>query len=251
MKMIKTEHHEKVLVIKMDRGVTNAINLALIRELTKILDKAKKDSAVHSLVLTSANEKFFSIGFDIPRLYELDKRGFKTFFQAFNKLCLDLYTFPKPIIAALAGHAIAGGCILALCCDYRMISEGKKLMGLNEIKLGVPVPYAADCILRELVGFHYAREILDMGEFYRPEELFEMGMVDELLPLKEVLAKSIEKARTLGSLPQEPFITIKGNRTERVVAQITKHLKKKEEIFLKQWFSEEARQRLKEAMEKF
>lgn len=124
-------------------------------------------------------------------------------------------------------------------------------MGLNEIKLGVPVPYAADCILRELVGFHYAREILDMGEFYRPEELFEMGMVDDLLPLKEVLAKSIEKAGLLGSLPQEPFATIKGNRTEEVKKQIKKHLKKKEELFLEQWFSEEARKRLKEAMEKF
>lgn len=83
-----------------------------------------------------------------------------------NKLVayLALYTLPKPVVAAITGHAIAGGCILALCCDYRFISEGRKLMGLNEVKLGVPVPYLADRVLHALVGTRYAREIIESGE---------------------------------------------------------------------------------------
>ena len=99
-----------------------------------------------------------------------------------------LFTFPKPTAAAISGHAIAGGCILTLCCDYRYIAEGRKLMGLNEIKLGVPVPYVADCILRSLVGFRHAREIMESGDFYQPETSFQKGLVDAVLPLENVLA---------------------------------------------------------------
>lgn len=251
MKMIETEYHGKVAVIKLNRGVINAINLALIKELSKILKKEKTNSAVHSLVLTSANEKFFSIGFDIPYLIKLKRKDFRIFYRAFNRLFLELYTFPKPVIAAITGHATAGGCILAICCDYRLIAEGRKLMSLNEVELGVPVPYAADRILRELVGFRNAREIMGMGEFYESEQLLQMGVVDEILPLNQVLKKSIEKTKMLGSLPQKAFAIIKQNRTETVKAQAVKQMKKEEDIFIDCWYSKEAQKRLKKAMEKF
>ena len=74
---------------------------------------------------------------------------------------------------------------MALCCDYRFIAEGRKLMGLNEVKLGVPVPYLGDCILRHLVGARHARDIMDTGDFYHPEVLLQMGMVDQALPLEK------------------------------------------------------------------
>jgi enoyl-CoA hydratase/carnithine racemase len=141
MMMIRTEYHDKVAVVKLNRGITNALNLQLVNELAETLHGVKHDSDVHSLVLGSSNEKFFSIGFDVPELFELTKSDFKFFYQTFNRVCLDLYTLPKPTIAVITGHAIAGGAILALCCDYRFIAEGRKLMGLNEIRLGVPVPY--------------------------------------------------------------------------------------------------------------
>jgi enoyl-CoA hydratase/carnithine racemase len=78
---------------------------------------------------------------------------------ALDSMCLEMLTISKPLVAGIAGHAIAGGCILSLCCDYRFISEGRKLIGLNEIKLGVPVPYVADCILRKLIGHRLARDV--------------------------------------------------------------------------------------------
>jgi enoyl-CoA hydratase/carnithine racemase len=150
--MISLDRQENVAVLKLDRSTTNAINLGLVETLSAALQEVKHDTKARSLVLTSANNKFFSIGFDIPDLYDLDRPEFETFYREFNALCMDLYTLPKPVMACLNGHAIAGGCILALCCDYRLIAGGKKLIGLNEVKLGVPVPYLADCILRELVG---------------------------------------------------------------------------------------------------
>ncbi len=250
-KMIRIEYHNKVAIVKLDRDVTNALNLELVTELNKTLQKVKNNPDINSLVITGSNEKFFSIGFDIPQLFGFSKDDFMVFYKAFNRVCLELYTLPKLTIAAITGHAVAGGCILALCCDYRFIAEGRKKMGLNEIKLGVPIPYPADCILRQIVGFRNAREIVDTGEFYLPDKLLQMGMVDLILPLDQLLFKSIEKAKLLGALSQDAFAMIKRNRIEMVEAQVLTELKEKERLFLECWYSAETRKRLKEAIAKF
>jgi enoyl-CoA hydratase/carnithine racemase len=249
--MIHVENRDNVAIVRLDRGVTNALNLPLVNTLSEILNEVKQDPEVRGLVLTSANDKFFSIGFDIPQLFDLTREEFSLFYRSFNRLCLDLLTLPSPTVAAITGHAIAGGCVLALCCDYRHIPEGRKLMGLNEIHLGVPVPYPADCIVRQLVGFRYAREIMEYGEFYQPERLLQMGLVDQVLPLAQVRPASIQKARTLGALPQPAFAIIKHNRVEPIEAQIVAHLEEKEQLFIDLWYSAETRERLKEAMAKF
>jgi enoyl-CoA hydratase/carnithine racemase len=253
MKMITIDYHDhdKVMVVKLNRGVINALNLELVNQLAEILQKAKTSDNVHAVALGSSNNKFFSIGFDIPELYELREEDFMFFYQRFNRMCLDLYTLPKPTIAAITGHATAGGCILALCCDFRFIAEGKKLMGLNEIKLGVPVPYVADCVLRSIVGDRNARDIMVSGDFYRPEQSLQMGLVDGVLPLENVLTESIAKATTMASLPQKAFELIKLNRVETITAQILAHLKEKEHLFHACWYSDYARKQLKEAIGKF
>jgi enoyl-CoA hydratase/carnithine racemase len=250
-KTMHVEYRDHVAILELNQGVTNAIDLQFVEELADTLRRVKHDADVRGLVLGSSNVKFFCIGFDIPQLFELTREDFTFFFQTFSRMCLDLYTLPKPTIAAITGHATAGGCILALCCDYRFIAEGRKLMGLNEIKLGVPVPYVADCVLRYLVGVRNAREITDMGEFYLPDKLLQMGMVDQVLPLEQVLEKSIEKATSLGAMPPEPFAMIKRNRVEPVKAQVQAHLEERERFFVERWYSDEARERLREAMEKF
>jgi enoyl-CoA hydratase/carnithine racemase len=251
MEMIQIEHHGSVAVVKLARSTTNALNLQLITELQKSLKKVNQDPDVHGIVISSSNEKFFSIGLDIPQLYNLSEKDFMNFYQVFNQVQIDLYTVPKPTVAAITGHAVAGGCILALCCDYRFISEGRKFMGLNEIKLGVSIPYPTDCILRNVVGARVARDIVESGEFYLPEQLLKMGLVDCVLPLEDVLPKSIEKAHMVGTLPLKAFASIKQSRVEQVEAQIREKLKEKEELFLRLWFSDEAREQLRKAMEKF
>ena len=251
MNMIRVECQDDVAVVQLNRPVINALNLQLVEELTEILKRVTSESDVRSLVLGSSNDKFLSIGFDIPQLFELTREDFKFFYHTFNQMCLDLYTFPKPTIAAITGHATAGGCILALCCDYRFIAQGRKLMGLNEIKLGVPVPYLVDCVLRHLVGVRNAREITDTGEFYPPEELSQMGVVDRVLPLERVLPESIEKAGSLGAWLQESFAMIKRNRVESVKERVLAHLEEREQFFVERWYSDQARERLQEAMKRF
>ncbi|MEE9151201.1 MAG: enoyl-CoA hydratase/isomerase family protein [Thermoplasmata archaeon] len=251
MELVGIEHHDKVTVLKLNNGITNALNLKFIRKIFRNLRDLKDDPAVNGVVIASNNDKFFSIGFDIPQLYELEEEDFRMFYRTYNRLCIDLYTFPKPTIAAITGHAIAGGCILALCCNFRFIAEGRKLLGLNEIKLGVPVPYPGDCILRQLVGTQNTQDIINTGEFYPSKELLRMGIVDRVMTLDQVNSKAIERVKLLGAMPKEAFSLIKRNRKEIVEKQVLKHLAEKEKIFMECWFSDEARKLLKEAIKKF
>ena len=252
MKDILTiEHQEHVGIIKLNRGVTNAINGDLVSALDDAVKVQAADPNVLGLVLTSSNHKFFSIGLDIPSLFDLDEKEFRSFYQSYNQMCLGILTFPKPLIAGITGHAIAGGCILSLCCDYRFISEGRKLIGLNEIKLGVPVPYVADCMLRKLIGHRNARDVMDSGGFLEPEEAFKLGIVDRILPLEEVLPQAIEKARDLASDSADAFTLIKGSRVYAVEREISDQLAEREDAFIKCWYSDDARAQLKEAISKY
>ncbi|MBU7017721.1 MAG: enoyl-CoA hydratase/isomerase family protein [Theionarchaea archaeon] len=249
--MVHTEYQEGVALIKLDRGITNALNQEILNELLESLEIVKKDSKVRSIVLSSSNDKFFCIGYDVKELYTASREEFSIFFKTFNKVCMNLYTLPKPTVAAITGHAIAGGCALALCCDYRFIAEGRKLMGFNVLKLGLPVPYLINCILQRTVGTLITRDIADTGELYPPEQLLKMGMVDHVLPLTDIVPYSLEKAQRLGALPQKSYAITKRDRVEWIEIQVLEQLAEKELFFVECFFSDEARSLFKEAMEKF
>jgi enoyl-CoA hydratase/carnithine racemase len=251
MDTLTLEYHDDVTILRLNRGITNPINLKMVNDLAETLRSLKLNPKTRCLVLTSASDKFFSIGFDLPYLLDLPRVDFESFYQVFNQLCLDLFVFPKPTIAAINGHAVAGGYILALCCDYRLIAEGRRMTGLNEVLLGVPVPYLADCALRSLVGGTQAREILELGQFYPPDQAFHKGMVDQLLPPDELLRSALEQAKTLGALPEAAFTAIKTSRFEPVIAQVTASQEEKDRQFIDCWYSETARAKLKEAAKRF
>ncbi|MGA2112831.1 MAG: enoyl-CoA hydratase/isomerase family protein [Anaerolineales bacterium] len=246
---IKTEG--EVAIVRLCLGTTNALGPDLIARLADVVQRIRVDSTVRGLVLTSHNDKFFSIGFDLPHLMGVSRADFATFFRAFNLMCLSLYTLPKPTAAAISGHATAGGCIVTLCCDYRLVAGGRKLVGLNEIKLGVPVPYAADCILRETVGSRIARDVVDSGEFYTPDAALELGLVDEVLPMQDLVRRATERIQALASIPSGAFAAIKRSRTEVVEREIRSRLDETDRAFVDCWYSQAARERLKEAMGRF
>jgi enoyl-CoA hydratase/carnithine racemase len=249
--VIQATTTDGVAFLRLDRGVTNPIDLELVNRLGEALTSAEDDADVAAVVLGSTNEKFFSIGFDIPALFAAPPPTFLHFFQAFDQLCLRLLGFPKPLVAALRGHATAGGCILAVCCDYRLIADGRRLMGLNEIKLGVPLPWPAECALRRLVGPRIARDVIDSGEFLPPDQLLRLGLVDAVLPVAEVEEQAARKARSLASTAGPAYRYIKRDRIEGLEAEIRDRLEDKERIFLDCWYSEPARRRLTEALERF
>jgi len=248
---IKYERTNRIGDVTLTGGVTNPINRLFLREFAETLEAAANDADIRGLVIHSSNEKFFCIGLDIPELVDMDEPTFTEFYRAFNRVSLALYRFPKPTVAAIGGHAIAGGFILAVCCDYRLIASGRRLMGLNEVKLGVPIPFVGDCVLRDLVGARNARELAEVGEFHAPQRLLELGVVDRIVPPENLMTGAVGHIQALAEFPAEASAIIKRNRVERVEAEILARLEEKEAIFISRWFAPDTRERLEEAKARF
>jgi enoyl-CoA hydratase/carnithine racemase len=248
MSKVVIEDHGSLAVMRLNNGVTNSISPALVEDL--LVAVKQMEDRFHGVVL-AGGEKFLSLGFDLPELLKLDRDGVERFFYKFNQAAFNLFTVPLPTACAIAGHAIAGGSILALTCDYRFAAEGKKLMGLNEVKLGVPVPYLADMILRQIVGDRTATEMLYRGEFITASETGQIGLVDEVLPQEKVEDRALEKVAELAALPRVAFEAIKANRVEAIRIRFEKNYKRKHETFLDCWFTEQTQELLVEAAKKF
>jgi enoyl-CoA hydratase/carnithine racemase len=248
MGKVKIEEHDNVAVLRLDNKVTNAISPRLVENLSASVTRIKGE--YRGMVLAGGT-KFFSMGFNLPELLKLDRSGMTEFFYRFNKVVLDILTLPVPTACAISGHAIAGGTILASSCDYRFLASGRRLMGLNEIKLGVPVPYLSDLMLRQIVGDRAATEMVYLGEFIEPEKALSIGLADKLLSQDKVETQALEKITELAAFHENAFAAIKANRVEAIrLAYETNH-KVKNEIFLDCWFSPPVQELLTKAAEKF
>jgi len=248
MEKVKIEEHEDVALLRLDNKVSNAISTTMIENLSDAVNRIKAE--FRGLVL-AGGEKFFSIGFNLPELLKLDRPGMSEFFYRFNKVVLDIFTLPIPTACAITGHAIAGGTILASSCDYRFIASGRKLMGLNEIKIGVPVPYLSDLMLRQIVGDRAATEMVYRGEFVDPIEAGKIGLIDEVLSCDKVESRALKKVAQIAALPQKAFAAIKANRIEAIRLTYEKNYEVKNGIFLDCWFSPPTQELLTKAAEKF
>jgi enoyl-CoA hydratase/carnithine racemase len=248
MSKVKIESHADIAILRLSNGVTNAIGPELVDDLADALDQAKEE--FRGLVLAGGT-KFFSIGFDLPALLQLDRRAMTDFYIQFNQTALDLYTVSLPTACAIAGHAIAGGTILALTADFRLACSGRKLMGLNEVKIGVPVPFLADLMLRQIVGDRAATELNYRGEFLEPEQAKKIGLLDDVCPSEELDQKTVEKVADLTALPPYGFPLIKANRVEKVQSKFKEKGSVKIGLFLDCWFNPAVQELLREAAKKF
>lgn len=248
MTRVKIEQRGRVAIIRLNNGVTNALSPDLVHDLTLELTRVKDQ--FQGIVL-AGGAKFFCIGFDLPKVLTLDRAGMTRFFYEFNQVAFDLLTLPLPTACAIDGHAIAGGNILALTCDYRFAGSAKKLIGLNEVRLGVPVPYLADLLLRQIVGDRAATEMLYQGELMALSEAQKIGLVDGIVPQEELEDHAVKKIAQLAALPQAAFSAIKANRVEAIRLRFEKHHQSKNEDFLDCWFSKPVQLLLAEAAQKF
>jgi enoyl-CoA hydratase/carnithine racemase len=247
MNTIKMEQQEGVTVLRLDNGVTNAISPLMVAELAAAVAEIDRESRP---VVLAGNQKFFSMGFDLPTLLSLNRLEMSDFFYRFNGIACRLLTLPLPLVCALAGHAVAGGHILALTGDYRVAGVGRKI-GLNEVKLGLPVPYLADLMLRQMTDGRAAKQMLYEGNFIAAEDAERFGLVDEVCSQETTEAQAIRRAGELGALPGPAFAAIKANRTESIQMQYDAAARRKNEMVLDCWFSARTQELLKEASRKF
>ncbi len=248
MPKVSVEGHDDVAVLRLNNGVTNAISPELLHDLTEEVRRIK--SEFNGMVL-AGGEKFFSIGLDLPALLQLGRSEMIEFYVSFNQAVLDIYTLPMPSACAIAGHATAGGAILALSADFRFVSSGRRFIGFNEVKIGVSVPCLADLILRQIVGDRCATEMMFHGELLEPEQAHKVGLVDGVFSPEDMEKEAVAKIATLAALPSGGLTLIKNNRVEAVRSRYDKMRESDTDGFLNCWFDPVAQELLKEAAKKF
>lgn len=175
--MIDIIQHDKVRELRLNRPPVNALNVSFIQALTNAIEEGAAEAG--ALVL-SGRPGMFSAGLDVPALLQLGDKEANRFIHDFFGLMKTLARSPVPIACALTGHSPAGGTVLALFTDYRVMCAGKYKMGLNEVQVGLPVPETIFKALVRLVGQRKAERLVVAGQLISPDAAFEAGLVDQL-----------------------------------------------------------------------
>ena len=242
MEHVQSERNGDLTILTLSRGKANALNQALVEELYGAVAAAAADDSVRGLVLSSDRPRFFSSGFDIREVFTYDRDGMAAFFGRFIDLYESLYRFPKPVVAALSGHTFAGGAILAITCDFRIMAEGDFGFALNEINLGLALSPTIRAMLVNAVGPARAREVLLFGEPLTPVRALEIGLVRELAPAERVRDRAIACARILAAKPPGAYREIKRSLRELAGRGDTPTDRATLGQFLDMWFSSEAQE---------
>jgi enoyl-CoA hydratase len=219
MPTVRTDDREGgVRLITLDRPPANAINNSLLTDLSMALEDARKDDGVRALVLTGAG-KFFGGGFDLATP-DLRGESVQQLLELYRDTHLQLLALPKPTIAMVNGHAIAGGMILVLACDYRLGVHNDYRIGLNEVAIGAAYPKAAFEIVRLRLTHVHASEVLLRAALYPATEALRLGVVDELLPQDAFEATVLRRAAQLGAFPREAYAHTKAALVAEAVARV-------------------------------
>jgi enoyl-CoA hydratase len=198
-------HHEargSVALIQMEHGKVNAMDLELLNDLRQTL-KDVEGSPARAMVLTGTG-KSFSAGVDLLRLLNSGPSYVKDFVPVLVSALEDLFLFSKPVVALVNGHAIAGGCILACACDFRIATEGSIRIGVPELLVGVPFPPTALEIMR-FASPQHIQEIVYSGKYYNLKEALDRNLIDEIVNPEKGIERSVQVAQELGSIPAATF----------------------------------------------
>jgi enoyl-CoA hydratase len=227
-------------VLRLELPGGNALGHATIEALHEGLDAALRGPA-RAVVLTGTG-KIFSTGLDIVDAYGYERPALERYVEAFDGLFRDLFSYPKPLVAAVNGHAIAGGCILALAADVRLMSDGPFGIGIPEVSLGIPFPAAAFEVSRAAVRASAETDAFLLGKRFSPAEAVAAGMIHEVVAPDLLVAAAIARATALASQPPAALRTVKAYLRQPVVERIAATWSARKDLFCDAWAAPEARE---------
>lgn len=230
-------------VVQMDRGTANAIEQGLVNELSDWFARAAGDDAIAGAVLTG-KARFFSAGLDLIALFDYSKEEIAAFWESFLDLMRQMAAWEKPLVASITGHAPAGGCLLALCADHRVMAEGKYSIGLNEVPVGINVPAPIFELYRFWIGSQKAYGMLLEGKLVQPDAAKALGMVDQVRPEGEVLDASEQQLQTYLSFDRVAWKRSKVFLRRQLLADLKMDFQQDFGPALDHWWSDEQRARM-------
>jgi len=205
--MFESSRHGEVTILRMAHGKANAMSLEFCAALTGRIDEFRGSSA-RALVLIGTG-KIFSAGVDLLRLSDGGAPYARQFLPALNAMFTAVFSCHKPIVAAINGHAVAGGCVLASAADRRLMARDSGRIGVTELLVGVPFPPIAMEIMRHVVASHRFELAIFSGATYPPDDAATRGLVDEVVNEQELLDRAITAAQALAALSPPAFALTK------------------------------------------
>lgn len=241
-------HDGAIIELRLARAPVNALNPELCRAIADAVPAAVAAGAAG--IVLSGGPKVFSAGLDVLYLMSLQSQeevgaAWTEFFAAARALAQS----PVPVAAALAGHAPAGGCVLALCCDYRVMASGGYRIGLNETQVGLVAPEGIQRLLRRAVGINRAERLLVGGELVESERALQIGLVDELAEIDEVVVRARAWLEALLQLPREPVLRTRAiARADLLAALEPEHIGL--DGFIEAWYAPDTQAGLRALVER-
>jgi enoyl-CoA hydratase len=214
---VTVESRGELALVRLDRPPANALNPEVLAE----FEQARQElvAAPPGAVVISGHGRFFSAGVDLKLVPTMTPDDQRAMVNGINRLVLGWYGFPRPVVAAVTGHAIAGGMVIALCADYRVgAREGK--LGLTELRAGVPYPVGAIALVRSELAGPAARALALRAHLVEPEEALRLGLVDELAGPDEVLERACDVAEQMAQFGGDSYartkLELRGHTLRRI-----------------------------------
>jgi enoyl-CoA hydratase len=241
--VITREDTNDIAVLRLCHGKVSALDVelcgAIVQELTEIAAGPR-----HALVLTGSGSSF-SAGVDLFQVLNGGPAYLARFLPAMESLFHALLVFPKPAVAAVNGHAIAGGCIMAAACDHRIMAEGAARIGISELAVGVPFPTLPFEIVGARVSTRNFRQLVLSGRTVQPAEGVAVGFVDEIATADTLLPRAHEMAEQLARIPPVTFALTKRTFTEPLLERVRRSTSLNADA-LQAWASPAVQSRMRE-----
>ena len=216
--MIDVEDRNGVAVLRMRHGKANALDAELCRRLAEEFG-ALRTAPVRSVVLTGQG-RIFCAGVDLVRITEEGPDYTRQFLEMLHGVCEAIFAFPKPVVAAIAGHAVGGGFILACMADRRIMARGGGRVGLPEMQVGLPFPPGLMEILRFAVPPRQLARMIYSGAAFEPGPALDRGLIDEVLDPDELLGGAVAAANALGDIGHDTFRLTKAQIRQSALEQM-------------------------------
>ncbi len=214
--MIDRSVHDSVATLRLSHGKASALDVELVDALALAIAENAKDDNVRAVILTGTGS-IFSAGVDLFRLTDGGRAYAERFLPALSRMLLDLFAFPKPLIVAVNGHAIAGGCLFALAGDYRLMAQGNGRIGVPELLVGVAFPPSVIEAVRFALPPQQLQALLYTGKTVLADEALPRGIVDEVVAADALPARAAELGAHFASLPPKAFALAKRQLRESAI----------------------------------
>ena len=234
--MIERSDDNGVVTLRLAHGKASAMDLELVEGMAIAVNEIALDDGVRAVVLTGTGS-IFSAGVDLFRMTNDGDEYVQRFVPALSRMLLELFALPKPLVVAVNGHAIAGGCIMTLCGDYRLMAAGNARIGMPELLVGVPFPAAVIEVIRYAVPSQHLQSLMFTGKTVPPDEALRLGLIDEVSA--DLGNRTSEIAAQFAALPATAFQLAKRQLRDKAVSHAKHYANELDDSVRELWGSPE------------